>query len=253
MIWDSFMLHDELDFLECRLVELEDIPNLKHVVIEADVTHQDDPKPSYLSDHWSRFERWHDRIIRVWATNLPTKKDQPDPWAREHAQREWAVAGLCDAERDDVVLHGDLDEFPTAVAVRNVKPPGFVAFDMAFHPFAVDWIHPARWNGTVAGRMKNIRSFGAMRDARNIAPKLPNAGWHYSWVGGTDYALHKLGAFCHPEIADRTLDGLKGDVFNTRGFHVDGQKLAPYTGTSFPRWVRDGSCPQNWWRHKAAV
>lgn len=248
-IFDSVMVNDELDMLECRLTELEGIPNLTHVVVEADVDHQDHPKPFHVTENLDRFERWADRLIVVQAKGLPTKADNPDPWAREHAQREFVWQALEGADPDDIVLHGDLDEIPTAVAVRNVRPRGFVAFDMSFHCFAVDWLHPQRWRGTVASQLRNITSFGFMRDCRNFAPPLPGAGWHFSWFGGRDAYLRKLGAFCHPEIAARTQAGIERDVFVTGGFHVDGHKLtAVEVDKKWPRWIAERRCPESWFR-----
>jgi hypothetical protein len=249
-IYDAFPMHDELDLLECRLVELQDIPNLVHVIVEADVTHQDNPKPSYFLDNRERFAPWKDRIVHVWATGLPTLKEDSDPWAREHAQREWISQGLQDAEPDDVVMQSDLDEIPTAVAARNVRPQGFVAFDMTLYCFAVDWQHPERWRGTVAARVGQVNSFGGMRDARNVAKPLPDAGWHLSWLGGREANLHKLGAFCHPEVADRIHAGLAdGNRFYDDGWHVDGKKLTPVeVDRTWPRWVYERQCPDNWFR-----
>lgn len=250
-VFDAFMLHDELDMLECRLTELERAVD-RFIVVEANVTHQDGPKPSYLGDNWERFAPWHDRIIRVWATGLPTVHDDADPWAREHAQREWIWEGLkaVDAEPDDIVLQSDVDEIPTAVAARNVRPQGFTAFDMSMCCFAVDWQHPDRWRGTVAAKVRNVGSFGAMRDARNVAPGLQNAGWHFSWLGGSEANLKKLNSFCHPEVADRIHAGLEsGNAFLTRGFHVDGHKMIPVeVDKTWPKWIAQGKAPASWYR-----
>src|SRR5690606_33433177 len=139
----------------------------------------------------------------VWATGLPTIDEAPDPWAREHAQREFAAAGLKGAQPDDVVFHGDVDEIPTALAARNIRPQGFVSFEQRGHFWAVDWLYPQPWRGTVASRAANVRSFGEMRDARNFAKALPMGGWHLSWLGGAEAALKKVGSFCHPEVEDR--------------------------------------------------
>jgi len=249
-IFDAFPMNDELDLLECRLYELQDIANLTHVIVEADVTHQDTPKPSHYLDNRERFAPWKDRIVHVWATGLPTVREAADPWAREHAQREWIGAGLKDAAPDDVVLQSDLDEIPTAVAARNVRPQGFVAFDQTLYCFAVDWRHPERWRGTVAARVGQVRSFGQMRDARNVAKPLPNAGWHLSWLGGREANLNKLGAFCHPEVADRIHAGLAGgNLFLDRGVHVDGKQMIPVTvDRTWPRWVHERRCPEAWFR-----
>jgi beta-1,4-mannosyl-glycoprotein beta-1,4-N-acetylglucosaminyltransferase len=247
VIWDTFMVNQELDMLECRLYELESIPNLIHVAVEADVDHQDHPKPYHLSENLGRFEQWKDRLVVVRATGLPTFADDPDPWAREHAQREFCPQGMADAAFDDVVLHGDIDEIPTVVVTRNIGLRGFVSFTQRGHFWSLRWEYPQPWFGTVAGRARDVRSFGAMRDTRNVARKIPNAGWHLSWLGGADAALTKVGSFCHPEVRDRIVDGLEADRFLRDGVHVDGQVMARCEiDSTFPRWIRDGHCPESW-------
>lgn len=255
VIFDSFPLNDELDLLECRLTELQDVPDLVHVLVEANVTHQDTPKPYHYLENAERFAPWKDRIVAVHASGLPSKVDAPDPWAREHAQREFVADGLkrAFAQAPDVVLHGDVDEIPSAVAVRNVRPRGYTAFDQALYCFAVDWLHPERWRGTVAARVGAVRTFSAMRDARNTAPCLPNAGWHLSWLGGNEAQRRKLESFCHPEIAGRVEEGLAQDVYYQLGLHVDGKKMIPVAvDASWPKWIAEGRCPASWYRPRAA-
>ena len=253
IIWDTFMFGRELDVLEMRLYELQDVPNLKHVIVEANVDHQDHPKPSFYLDNRERFSQWAERIVHVWATGLPTASDFPDPWAREHAQREWAANGLIAAgcENDDVILHGDCDEIPTPLVVRNVRPRGFVAFDQRLFCFAVDWEHPGGWRGTVASRASNVRTFAGMRDSRNMAPALFNAGWHLSWLGSPEDNRAKLNSFCHPEVRDQIDYGLQDgkSAFYELGLHVDGTKMRPVdVDGSWPRWVAERKCPANWFR-----
>ncbi len=258
-IIDTFMFNDELDMLECRLTEIGDV--IDHIVIvEADVTHQDKPKPLHFLENRDRFAPWLDKITQVTATGLPTASDDPDAWTRENAQREWIGVGLdrIGAADNDIVLQSDVDEIPRAFHVRNVRPNGLIAFGMRFHPFAVDWLHPELWRGTVAGRAKMVktlcgfRPFSRMRDCRNFAPCPPHmqdAGWHFTWVGGNDYAWRKLRAFCHPEIAMNIEDNLPDDLYYREGWHVDGHKLEPVdVDESWPKWVRDRQCPENWFR-----
>jgi hypothetical protein len=248
-IWDAFMLHDELDVLECRLYELQDVPNLTHVIVEANVTHQDRPKPSYFLDHADRFAPWKDRIVHVWATGLPTFEENPDPWAREHAQREHIARGLKGAAAGDVIIQSDVDEIPKSIVVRNLRPRGAVALEQRCFSMAVDWQHPEPWRGPVATTVANVRTFTAMRDARNFAPHLPNAGWHLGWLGGQDAQLRKLNAFCHPEIAPKTLKGIGANTFLADGFHFDGAKLIPVdVDDTWPRWIVEGRCPPTWFR-----
>jgi hypothetical protein len=257
LVIDAFPFHDELDILECRLYELERAVDW-FVIVEADVTHQDRPKPWYLAENADRFKPWADKIVNVQASELPTAKDNADPWAREHAQREHIATGLSiiGVGANDIVLQSDVDEIPRALQARNVRPQGLLAFEQRLHCFAVDWLHPEPWRGTVAGTGTSIKAlglmpFGRMRDSRNVAPCPPalrNAGWHLSWLGGRDRALHKLGAFCHPEIARETYEGLREDRYLRNGWHVDGKRMAPYEGDDWPKWIKERRCPESWFR-----
>lgn len=255
-VFDTFMFNNEFDLLECRLYELQNIPNLVHIAVEANVDHQDHPKDFHLSENLERFAPWADRLHVVKAKGLPPKTLDPDPWAREHAQREFTRQGLdaLKAQPDDIVLHGDVDEIPTALVVRNVRPDGFVSFEQRGHFWAVDWLYPLPWHGTVAGRVGNVTSFGLMRDMRNVVRKLPNAGWHLSWLGGAEVAQAKVNSFCHPEVEARIKDGLASDKFLRDGWHVDGQRMTPVdVDKSWPKWVAEGKCPANWFRPREAA
>lgn len=258
LVIDAFPFHDELDLLEMRLVELYDAVDW-FVIVEADVTHQDRPKPAFFREHKERFEAFRDKIVAVWATGLPTIEDFPDPWAREHAQREHIATGLeaIGVTDQDVILQSDVDEIPTALHARNARPGGrLVSFAQRGHFWAVDWLYPLPWHGTVAATVGGLarlgdRPFGKMRDARNLAPiKLPDAGWHFSWLGGPERALRKVDSFCHPEVEDRIRGAIANENFYWReGFHVDGQQMTPIdVDDTFPRWIRDGNAPASWYR-----
>lgn len=252
-IWDTFMFGNEYEFdvLECRLVELEDVPNVVHVAVEADVDHQAHPKPYHLSEQLDRFAPWKERLRVVRATGLPTLADSSDAWSREQAQREFAKDAMSDAANGDVVLHGDLDEIPTPLVVRNVRPRGMVAFEQRGHFFAVDWLYPQPWRGTVAAMAGSFQRFNQLRDARNFAPPLHNAGWHLSWLGGPEANDRKLHSFCHGEVASQIEYGMSNgrNAFLEDGIHVDGTVMVPVdVDESWPRYVYERRCPANWFR-----
>jgi beta-1,4-mannosyl-glycoprotein beta-1,4-N-acetylglucosaminyltransferase len=275
LIIDTFPINNELDMLECRLETMD--PAVDYfVAVEADVDHQDHPKPYHISDNLDRYERWADKLIVVQATGLPTLTDDPDPWARELAQREYVHDGLREVDRrvgidgDTIVLHGDVDEICRPVFVRNVRPKfpqfpellpdgsrdlGFVSFNQRGHFFAVDWLYPDVWGGTVAGTLKQVIELGPdpfqkMRNTRNWnVTYLSDSGWHLSWLGGQEATLAKLGSFCHPEVAERTLVGLSTDRYLKEGFHLDGRRMAPVdVDEEWPAYIFERRCPAEWFR-----
>jgi hypothetical protein len=265
LVIDCFPIHDEMDILECRLTELYDAVDW-FVAVEADVTHQDQPKPYYLSDNLDRFAPFKDKLIVVQATGLPTLAQDPDPWARELAQREHIATGLAriGVSPHDVILQSDVDEIPRALHARNARPKGnMISFGMRGHFFAVDWLYPKAWFGTVAANVETLSRlgparFGHMRTMRNqveCPPHMLDAGWHLSWLGGPDRLVKKVNSFCHPEVEDRIRGGIANDNFYWReGFHVDGERLAPVeVDDSWPKWIVAGNAPASWYRPRQAV
>mgnify|MGYP000072425942 CR=1 FL=1 len=257
---DTFPFNNELDILQMRLEELYDSVDA-FVLCEARKDHQDHDKPLWYQDHKERFAPWADKIQAVIAGDMPSIKDDPDPWAREHAQREflgWGLAklGLSD---QDIVLQSDVDEIPRALYARNVRPQGKAwSFAQRGHFFAVDWLYPFAWYGTVAMTVKSLgalrpeRRFAYMRDLRltcECPPHLQDAGWHFSWLGGADAAMAKVGMYCHPEVTDRIVDGLASDRFLRGGWHVDGAKMTPVdVNDEWPAYIRERRCPDVWFR-----
>lgn len=255
---DCFPFHSELDLLQCRLEELHD--SVDHfVLVEAHRNHQDVDKPLYYAENAARFKPWADKIVHVIAGPMPSLAENPDHWSREHAQREYIGDGLTKlaVSADDIILQSDLDEIPRALQTRNARTSGLIAFEMSLHCFKVDWVHPQRWRGTVAGRAGFVHGLGAqcfakMRNARNTVacpPPYRDAGWHLSWLGDTEAAKRKLEYFCHTEISDEVTVGLKDDFYASEGWHVDGHKMQPVeVDETWPRYIYERRCPANWFR-----
>jgi len=254
----------ELLLLECRLTELYDAVD-GFVIVEATVDHQGKPKPLNFRENRDRFDQWKDKITYVVADDLYTAEEFPhhkNPWIREHGQREWIAKGLHElgAADDDIVFQSDADEFPTAVAARNTTPRGgaLVSLEQRPHFWAIDWLYTGGWQGTVAGRYGAIKRladkrqggpWAAMRDSRNANPRIPNGGWHFSWLGGTQEAwMAKVHSFCHPEVEQRILE--KADKYYSEGLHVDGLPLVPVeVDRSWPKWMQDpANVPASWRR-----
>jgi hypothetical protein len=252
-IWDTFLFCDELDLLECRLRELQDVPRLTHVLVESISTFQGRSKPLWYAEHKERFAPWAGRIVHV----VIPPQYASDAWGRESAQREYARAGLQEAVAEDIILHGDVDEIPRASIVR-VEPAGHV-LGMGQHIFAVDWLDPrGDWPGTVALRASEVQGFAHMRSLRNALPRIPDAGWHLTWLGGPEAITAKVNAFSHTEIIPLVTRGnAEGLLYEKGRFWSSetelGIQLTPVdVDGSWPQWIRERECPRVWFRPREA-
>lgn len=257
---DAFPFNNELDLLECRLVELYDSVD-KFVIVEADIDHQGNQKPLYYQENKNRYSSFSDKIVHVKATSLPTFQENGNPWSREWAQREDISIGLgkidiCD---DDIILQSDVDEIPTASIVKNVNPTDILVFLQRLHTFAIDWEHPAKWQGTVVSTIGMLSRyshmpFKHMRDARFDAPSpdgLDKGGHHFSWLGGHESQRKKVKSFCHLELLDNNTfqERLNNNDFYNLGISVDGvQQNQCEIDETYPKWILEGNAPKEWYR-----
>lgn len=249
-IWDIFPFFNELDLLECRLVELSESHVYRHILIEAPTTFQGDPKPLYFMENRERFAPWADRIVHVVTGKIPGIS----PWIREAIQREYAAEGLKDASPEDIVMLGDVDEIPRGSCVRADMETETV-LSMSAHMFAVDWLHPDPWRGTVVAPLKRgLKSFQVLRDMRNYWTPQPDSGWHFSFLGGAQAIREKVNAFSHPELRDLIPGWLdEGHLYEdgktfTDTLELSVQQQGITVDETFPRWIQERRCPQEWFR-----
>jgi beta-1,4-mannosyl-glycoprotein beta-1,4-N-acetylglucosaminyltransferase len=248
VIYDCVMLRDELDMLECRLVELEDY-DVTHVIVESFVTHRGEPKPLwYANDQSGRFRKWEHRIRSV-AVGEAAFHGLTDPWAREHRQRD--AAGLAAVpEPDDMVLIADVDEIPSA-AVLTARPATAALIMQRVACFAVDWVWPHLEPTGVLARAEflNGSSLAGVRDNRHAYPPIMDGGWHLSWMGGHEAHLAKLAAHCHVEQDTPDITGTitSGRAY-AEGWHIGTKLAAVDIDETWPRYVRERRCPASWFR-----
>ncbi len=250
-IFDTFLFHNELDLLECRLRELENTP-VHHILVEATTTLQGEPKLLYYADNKERFAAWKDRL-----TVVTMQHTVEISWERQAQQRGNIFAGLehCGAEEDDLIIFGDVDEIPRASLISEKMIPQ-MTLSQDLYMFAVDWRHPEEeWPGTVIERAGNITSFDELRAKKNDWPRIPDGGWHLTWLGGVDAIKHKAASYAHDELteliqgwADQGLLYEAGYSWNDHATYLDTQLEAVEIDDSYPQWIQDRKCPESWFR-----
>lgn len=261
-VWDTLMVRDEMDLLECRFYELDGLVD-RWVIVEAGVDHQGHPKPFHFLDNAERFGPWADRILYMPVQSLP---EAPDPWVREHAQREMIRMGLADAAPDDLVLHQDMDEIPTADSLRRAIDritsgvTDAVTFIQRVSVFAVDWELPYPWVGDVPCLVRKamIGNMVGLRHQSQGFYRIKDAGWHLTWLGGPDAIRSKIKSYCHTEMDEYILRGLAEQKFYERGIfwgncgHPETQLKAVDVDSHWPRWISERRCPLTWFRPRGA-
>jgi beta-1,4-mannosyl-glycoprotein beta-1,4-N-acetylglucosaminyltransferase len=214
-IWDCFFFNDELDLLEARLRELGEHVD-RFVIVEGDRTFVGTPKPLVYDQSRDRFAEWRDKIVHIVA-----RLDEHAAWAwdRENQQRA-ALAAYLEAEAapDDVIMLGDVDEFPDRDAFGYLRDHAGPPVRLRLHHavYFLNWILPNPWsNSTLVFRPTQFRdpmvrlqlgdSHREWEGYREL--QLEDAGVHASFLGGADAIRRKLTAYSHQEFNEPRISG----------------------------------------------
>jgi Glycosyltransferase family 17 len=270
--WSLTPFFNELDLLEIRLAELDDVVDI-HVIAEATRTYSGKRKPLYFREHEDRFAPWKDKIRYVVVDDMPDGNHTIPPrrllraaagdhhWRRENHQRDALNRGIEGMTGEDKVLLSDLDEILKADVVREmeVRSPTLDQFGrrarlrptVALHLYWLNWrwseLHTSPIASFVDGA--TMLTLGAQK-VRLLpgAPYKPKkiSGWHFSYMGGTEAIQHKLAMAAHQEVNKPAFNRLKWitecqqtgqDLFHRKGSmtSIPTDELPHYVGANLDR------------------
>jgi hypothetical protein len=195
--WSVTPFFNELDVLEIRLATLDAVVD-RHVIVEATVTHSEEPKPLVFEENRDRFDRWLHKIDHVVVDDLPGGVDES--WGREHAQRDACKRAMDDLDDGDLVFLSDADEIPCPDVFALADPTaGPVWVGMTMHLYFLNW----RWReapvmgGTrasfVTGQMLRETPASVLVESQSRYMDGVH-GWHLAYQGGIDAVQRKLAA-----------------------------------------------------------
>lgn len=237
-IYDLFSVNDEIDMVTARMAALAEVPDVLHMAVEANITHQGTPKPWHLREYYASRDTVPKRLLVIGAELEPNAV----AYEVEKAQRDGLLLNLrmlAAPDADDLILSCDADEIIRAEAIPAIleataKHPS-VLLEMRHHWYSTDWYDPAGWRKARAFRWEHRPE--SLSDVRwyEDAPVIADAGWHLSWFGGPERIHAKLRSFHHveyntDEVHDRVERCLAEGVALT-GLHLtrwDGGDLPPY-------------------------
>lgn len=203
-VYDCFQFYNELDLLDLRLAELNDVVD-HFVLVEAKYTHAGAPKPLYFAENKARFAAYADKIIHIVVDDDPGGF----AWVREAYQREAISRGLVNADAADLVIIGDADEILRPDVVTRMRHsgadgPALFAPHLDISLYFLNLRAPDPWISVAAASWSLVRRVGAnnMRylAKQRIGETIAHAGWHFTWMGGIDRFLAKMAAFAHREM-----------------------------------------------------
>ena len=214
-IYDCFPFYNELDLLELRLTELYDYVN-HFVLVEANSTHQGNPKPYYFEENKERYAQWADKIIHIKVDNMP---NHPDAWVNEAHHRDQIMQGLVHADADDLVIISDLDEIvrPAALEHMTSSDQSIFALRMSLHNFKFNYMRvtPGQYDvWGMAGRRAYLTEIsptefrrlrfqftGAPYNFKNDGCEvIEHGGWHFGYMGDNAWLANKARNFAHAEV-----------------------------------------------------
>lgn len=198
MIYDCFTFFNELDLLEIRLHELNDVVDF-FVISEATKTFTGMSKPLVFEENKQKFAKFLHKIKHI-IVNPP---ETDNPWVRERFQRDQMFEVLSGCDKNDVIMLSDVDEIISAKAVRQYNPRmGIRVLEMKMfyyffnckfqYPWPKAKIFPF-WE-ICKERGFPLSEFRVERDEENHGA-IYDAGWHFSFLGDVECISLKIDSF----------------------------------------------------------
>ena len=214
--FDCFIFNGELDILNLRLHELNEVVDT-FVIVESSYTHSGKPKPLYYHTNMEMFKEFEDKIFYAVVDGFPeTPEGEDENWFRENYQRNQIKTALSVLKPKDIdiILLSDVDEIPNPSSVeltdRMVPPDQWRTFRLRWFNYNTHWEMQEGWPGTQAIRWGDLKNTEPqkLRDNRYNTQRVLDLyrGWHLSWFGGVEGIQNKLNDFAHQELNNLTDD-----------------------------------------------
>lgn len=174
-IYDGFLFFNELDLLEIRLNVLDKIVD-QFILVEANVTHQGNPKPFIFEENKEKFAPFLHKITHIKVTNIPSdfinlpnttpstysenifygiyedikktklfNRTTEQHFGRDFFQKECIKLGMENAKNEDILLSADLDEIPNPEYLKRLneyfQPDQFYTFNQIHYCYYLNMLH----------------------------------------------------------------------------------------------------------------
>ncbi len=205
----------------------------------------------YIQNPQTKEEKCENMIYNFVDSSTNWSKSEKH-WGREFFQRECLHRGLLNCQDDDLIIFGDLDEIPDpnilSSIISSYEYDKTYVFEQKMYYYYINLFKEDKWRGTV------LTSYGFLKDkplndfrlnGRNsisgIYPfeTVENAGWHFSYMGGSDRVIFKIESGGHQELNN---DYIKNNVHNNintkRDIFFRGCEMIEVSiDSTYPKWL----------------
>ena len=205
---DCFIFNGELDMLEFRLMELDDVVDI-FIIVESKITFSGLPKDLHFHLNKKRFAKWLHKIHYHVVDNMPTGSSNEDNWLREEYQRDaikFALDQLSPNPTDRIII-SDLDEIPNSYVINHFKHN--IIWNEGAIGLCMDWYYynlNTRLNVPPSTKPKilyyqKMLTMGLSPNQIRLANwhSVLNGGWHLTFFMSVEEIISKLGAYSHQE------------------------------------------------------
>ena len=207
-IYDCFSFFNELDLLEFRLEVCYQYVD-KFILVEAENTHSNLPKPLYFQENKQRFIKYLDKIIHIVVPKEEFVDKVTNYWYNEEHQRNCINRGILNDSSDIFCLISDLDEIPNYEEIIKSKYSDNTKYLLSqdiFYYYAnlklnIEWQQSFLMKADLL-KQYNISDIFRNRNNNIQIEVIKNAGYHFSYLFGKDFEKYnlKLEAFLHNEL-----------------------------------------------------
>lgn len=252
MIIDGFIFYNELDLLELRLIELDPIVDI-FILVQADSTFRGDPKPYFFNPEDPRWEKYINKI-RLVNVEMPRLRGT---WEREAYQRNQiseTMKEICYFDPESVCMISDADEIPRREAVEewSTRLDDLHRFPHRLTMRAYYYALNVRTGDEGSVRMLLADDLTTAEEIRHSDPRfeIPNAGWHFSYLGDAEFIRNKIKAFSHSELdlpQYTDLSAIEGRMRSLKDLYDRGSFVLEEVDDTWPVAVREN--PEFWSKH----
>lgn len=211
-ILDVFLFFNEIELLKIRLAFLG--PYVDYFVIsEANCDFSGRPKQLILNESFIKTLPYSHKIILhheyinlkepAWLLKRLryTGRKPKLLWKIQDAQRNSTLKALKNFQNHDLIIFGDLDEFPSPASIDLISHQTTLheSYSCSQHLYYYNLRTIAdslSWYGTIFTSLENFRKIlpHKIRSMRDDLPHLDQGGWHFSYFMSPDKIKQKINA-----------------------------------------------------------